>query len=58
MENVILKTLVCLDLKLQATDAPPPGYNTTIYLDDTDSLEAYILSAIYLHFLSSPKIKG
>ena len=58
MENVILKTLVCLDLKLQATDAPPPGYNTTIYLDDTDSLEAYILSANYLRFLSSPKIKG
>ena len=51
MENVILKTLVCLDLKLQATDAPPPGYNTTIYLDDTDSLELFIWSAIYWFFL-------
>ena len=30
MENVILKTLVCLDLKLPATDAPPPAYNTTV----------------------------
>ena len=63
MENVILKTLVCLDLKLQATDyllldAPPPSYNATRYLDDRDSLEAFILSAIYLRFLSSPKIKG
>ena len=59
MENVILKTLVCLDLKLQAIlITPPPGYNTTRYLDDRDSLEAFILSAIYLRFLSSPKIKG
>ena len=58
MENVILKTLVCLDLKLQATDTPLPSYNATRYLDDRDSLEAFILSAIYLRFLSSPKIKG
>ena len=31
MENVILKALVvCLDLILPATDAPPPSYNTTL----------------------------